>query len=212
MMVVERCVRASACPCPARAACSWSSSTTLACTSPTPRRRHVSGVPAICSPPQIWIELNEPLKQQLPSAWRMPARETVSRAAEKQPVLLEFGVKFFVSQPDKLCEEYTRYLFFLQLKEARRSGHGGSVTRRRTSRTARSSVTPRWCIACAAWPSRRNSVRGRCAAGRAEHGRQLRPARARAGIPVRPHHGAQPDARDRACHPAPPPAVQVRCA
>jgi hypothetical protein len=38
-------------------------------------------------------------------------------AAKKSPVILEFGVKFFVSDPKKLQHDHTRYLIYQQLKE-----------------------------------------------------------------------------------------------
>eukprot|EP00042_Codosiga_hollandica_P026869 m.129628 g.129628 ORF g.129628 m.129628 type:complete len:1454 (+) comp52317_c0_seq1:125-4486(+) len=53
--------------------------------------------------PSVWLDTERPLKKQIP---RRPAA-----------VDLEFGVRFYVSHPDKLCAHYARYLFFLQIKE-----------------------------------------------------------------------------------------------
>ncbi|XP_051549133.1 tyrosine-protein phosphatase non-receptor type 4-like isoform X1 [Myxocyprinus asiaticus] len=51
---------------------------------------------------QKWLDPNKPVRKQL-------KRTT--------PHNLRFRVKFFVSDPSKLQEEYTRYLYFLQLKQ-----------------------------------------------------------------------------------------------
>uniref|UniRef100_A0A8B9RLV7 protein-tyrosine-phosphatase n=1 Tax=Astyanax mexicanus TaxID=7994 RepID=A0A8B9RLV7_ASTMX len=56
---------------------------------------------------QRWLDPNKPIRKQL------------KRVA---PNNLSFRVKFFVSEPSKLQEEYTRYLYFLQLKQDILSG------------------------------------------------------------------------------------------
>ncbi|TRZ00993.1 hypothetical protein DNTS_033377, partial [Danionella cerebrum] len=50
---------------------------------------------------QRWLDPNKPIRKQL----------------KRQPHHLSLRVKFFVSDPSKLQEEYTRYLYFLQLKQ-----------------------------------------------------------------------------------------------
>ncbi|TSK67217.1 Tyrosine-protein phosphatase non-receptor type 4 [Bagarius yarrelli] len=54
-----------------------------------------------------WLDPNKPVRKQL-------KRVT--------PNNISFRVKFFVSDPSKLQEEYTRYLYFLQLKQDIRTG------------------------------------------------------------------------------------------
>ncbi|XP_041119879.1 tyrosine-protein phosphatase non-receptor type 4-like isoform X1 [Polyodon spathula] len=49
-----------------------------------------------------WLDPNKPIRKQLKRG---------------SPHCLNFRVKFFVSDPDKLQEEYTRYQYFLQLKQ-----------------------------------------------------------------------------------------------
>uniref|UniRef100_A0AAR2LDG3 protein-tyrosine-phosphatase n=1 Tax=Pygocentrus nattereri TaxID=42514 RepID=A0AAR2LDG3_PYGNA len=56
---------------------------------------------------QRWLDPNKPIRKQL------------KRVA---PNNLSFRVKFFVGDPSKLQEEYTRYLYFLQLKQDILSG------------------------------------------------------------------------------------------
>uniref|UniRef100_A0A671RSU2 Tyrosine-protein phosphatase non-receptor type 4-like n=1 Tax=Sinocyclocheilus anshuiensis TaxID=1608454 RepID=A0A671RSU2_9TELE len=56
---------------------------------------------------QRWLDPNKPIRKQL----KRPS-----------PHNLRFRVKFFVSDPSKLQEEYTRYLYFLQLKQDILSG------------------------------------------------------------------------------------------
>ncbi|XP_026803560.2 tyrosine-protein phosphatase non-receptor type 4b isoform X2 [Pangasianodon hypophthalmus] len=56
---------------------------------------------------QRWLDPSKPIRKQL-------KRVT--------PNNLSFRVKFFVSDPSKLQEEYTRYLYFLQLKQDIQSG------------------------------------------------------------------------------------------
>ncbi|XP_048038717.1 tyrosine-protein phosphatase non-receptor type 4b isoform X1 [Megalobrama amblycephala] len=56
---------------------------------------------------QRWLDPNKPVRKQL----KRPS-----------PHNLRFRVKFFVSDPGKLQEEYTRYLYFLQLKQDILSG------------------------------------------------------------------------------------------
>ncbi|XP_067271769.1 tyrosine-protein phosphatase non-receptor type 4b isoform X1 [Pseudorasbora parva] len=56
---------------------------------------------------QRWLDPNKPVRKQL----KRPS-----------PHYLRFRVKFFVSDPGKLQEEYTRYLYFLQLKQDILSG------------------------------------------------------------------------------------------
>uniref|UniRef100_A0AAY4CNZ6 protein-tyrosine-phosphatase n=1 Tax=Denticeps clupeoides TaxID=299321 RepID=A0AAY4CNZ6_9TELE len=51
---------------------------------------------------QRWLDPNKPIRKQLKRG---------------SPHNLNFRVKFFVSDPNKLQEEYTRYLYFLQLKQ-----------------------------------------------------------------------------------------------
>uniref|UniRef100_A0A8C2EMV2 protein-tyrosine-phosphatase n=1 Tax=Cyprinus carpio TaxID=7962 RepID=A0A8C2EMV2_CYPCA len=56
---------------------------------------------------QRWLDPNKPIRKQL---------------KRLSPHNLRFRVKFFVSDPSKLQEEYTRYLYFLQLKQDILSG------------------------------------------------------------------------------------------
>lgn len=56
---------------------------------------------------QRWLDPNKPIRKQLKRSC---------------PHNLRFRVKFFVSDPGKLQEEYTRYLYFLQLKQDILSG------------------------------------------------------------------------------------------
>ncbi|XP_056303839.1 tyrosine-protein phosphatase non-receptor type 4b isoform X2 [Danio aesculapii] len=56
---------------------------------------------------QRWLDPNKPVRKQL----KRPS-----------PHNLRFRVKFFVGDPGKLQEEYTRYLYFLQLKQDILSG------------------------------------------------------------------------------------------
>ncbi|KAK9969348.1 hypothetical protein ABG768_027528 [Culter alburnus] len=54
-----------------------------------------------------WLDPNKPIRKQLKRG---------------SPHHLNFRVKFFVSDPNKLQEEYTRYLYFLQIKQDILSG------------------------------------------------------------------------------------------
>ncbi|XP_041432657.1 tyrosine-protein phosphatase non-receptor type 4 isoform X4 [Xenopus laevis] len=54
-----------------------------------------------CDNPR-WLDLNKPIRKQLKRG---------------SPHNLNFRVKFFVSDPSKLQEEYTRYQYFLQIKQ-----------------------------------------------------------------------------------------------
>uniref|UniRef100_A0A673HNC4 Tyrosine-protein phosphatase n=1 Tax=Sinocyclocheilus rhinocerous TaxID=307959 RepID=A0A673HNC4_9TELE len=56
---------------------------------------------------QRWLDPNKPIRKQL---------------KRLSPHNLRYRVKFFVSDPSKLQEEYTRYLYFLQLKQDILSG------------------------------------------------------------------------------------------
>ncbi|CDQ98091.1 unnamed protein product [Oncorhynchus mykiss] len=49
-----------------------------------------------------WLDPNKPIRKQLKRG---------------SPYNLSFRVKFFVTDPNKLQEEYTRYQYFLQLKQ-----------------------------------------------------------------------------------------------
>ncbi|XP_045660060.1 tyrosine-protein phosphatase non-receptor type 4 isoform X3 [Ursus americanus] len=51
---------------------------------------------------QRWLDPNKPIRKQLKRG---------------SPYSLNFRVKFFVSDPNKLQEEYTRYQYFLQIKQ-----------------------------------------------------------------------------------------------
>ncbi|KAM6945343.1 tyrosine-protein phosphatase non-receptor type 4-like [Aplochiton taeniatus] len=61
----------------------------------------------VCSDSQRWLDPTKPLKKQLKRG---------------SPHSLNFRVKFFVSDPNKLQEEYTRYQYFLQIKQDILSG------------------------------------------------------------------------------------------
>ncbi|XP_026872433.1 tyrosine-protein phosphatase non-receptor type 4b isoform X2 [Electrophorus electricus] len=61
---------------------------------------------------QRWLDPSKPLRKQL----------KMSLFSGVAPNNLSFRVKFFVGDPSKLQEEYTRYLYFLQLKQDILSG------------------------------------------------------------------------------------------
>lgn len=63
------------------------------------------------SNPQRWVDPNKLFKKQ----WASHTRDGGEAALTATPVLL-FRVKFFVNDPSRLQEEYTRYLFYLHLK------------------------------------------------------------------------------------------------
>ncbi|XP_073097414.1 tyrosine-protein phosphatase non-receptor type 4 isoform X3 [Manis javanica] len=55
-----------------------------------------------------WLDPNKPIRKQL--------KKLFSLILGGSPYSLNFRVKFFVSDPNKLQEEYTRYQYFLQIK------------------------------------------------------------------------------------------------
>ncbi|XP_057361688.1 tyrosine-protein phosphatase non-receptor type 4 isoform X5 [Manis pentadactyla] len=56
-----------------------------------------------------WLDPNKPIRKQL--------KKLFSLILGGSPYSLNFRVKFFVSDPNKLQEEYTRYQYFLQIKQ-----------------------------------------------------------------------------------------------
>lgn len=69
------------------------------------------------TPQQRWLDPNKPFRKQwphkLPPA-AAPAGDREAAAAATAP--FQFRVKFYVSDPSRLQEEYTRYQFYLQIK------------------------------------------------------------------------------------------------
>lgn len=53
-----------------------------------------------------WLDPNKPFRKQ----WN-----AVRLSGDISPVLI-FRVKFYITDPSRLCEEYTRYQFYLQIK------------------------------------------------------------------------------------------------
>ncbi|XP_044244213.1 tyrosine-protein phosphatase non-receptor type 4 isoform X9 [Ursus americanus] len=58
---------------------------------------------------QRWLDPNKPIRKQL--------KKLLLLILGGSPYSLNFRVKFFVSDPNKLQEEYTRYQYFLQIKQ-----------------------------------------------------------------------------------------------
>ncbi|XP_070279243.1 tyrosine-protein phosphatase non-receptor type 4 isoform X5 [Myotis yumanensis] len=56
-----------------------------------------------------WLDPNKPIRKQL--------KKLLLLILGGSPYSLNFRVKFFVSDPNKLQEEYTRYQYFLQIKQ-----------------------------------------------------------------------------------------------
>ncbi|XP_073161143.1 tyrosine-protein phosphatase non-receptor type 4 isoform X6 [Lepidochelys kempii] len=56
-----------------------------------------------------WLDPNKPIRKQL--------KKMLLLILGGSPYSLNFRVKFFVSDPNKLQEEYTRYQYFLQIKQ-----------------------------------------------------------------------------------------------
>lgn len=78
------------------------------------------GIYIPASDPTLWIAETDPLKAQLRTLARVSSCSCPLMscpAPKKSPVILEFGVKFFVSDPSKLQHDHTRYLVYQQLKE-----------------------------------------------------------------------------------------------
>jgi tyrosine-protein phosphatase non-receptor type 4 len=57
---------------------------------------------------QRWLDPNKSVRKQ----WRKEQKN----GSTSMPVL-EFRVKFYVGDPSRLQEEYTRYQFYLQIKQ-----------------------------------------------------------------------------------------------
>ncbi|CAH1238456.1 EPB41L5 [Branchiostoma lanceolatum] len=58
------------------------------------------------------------------SHWLDPTKSVKKQIKIGPPYTIRFSVKFYSSEPNNLHEEYTRYLFFLQLKKDMLSGNG----------------------------------------------------------------------------------------
>ncbi|XP_078655651.1 uncharacterized protein LOC144902230 isoform X12 [Branchiostoma floridae x Branchiostoma belcheri] len=58
------------------------------------------------------------------SHWLDPTKSVKKQIKIGPPYTIRFSVKFYSSEPNNLHEEYTRYLFFLQLKKDLLSGNG----------------------------------------------------------------------------------------
>ncbi|XP_071493670.1 uncharacterized protein [Diadema antillarum] len=71
-------------------------------------------------------EANVPYGYSIPTRenehWLDPTKTIKKQVKIGPPYTLRFRVKFYSSEPNNLHEEFTRYLFFLQLKEDIRSG------------------------------------------------------------------------------------------
>ncbi|XP_078573027.1 uncharacterized protein LOC144859901 isoform X5 [Branchiostoma floridae x Branchiostoma japonicum] len=65
-----------------------------------------------------WLDPTKSVKKQI-KTWNMDSTVPVG-----PPYTIRFSVKFYSSEPNNLHEEYTRYLFFLQLKKDLLSGNG----------------------------------------------------------------------------------------
>ncbi|CAF97207.1 unnamed protein product, partial [Tetraodon nigroviridis] len=75
-----------------------------------------------------WLDPNKPIRKQLKmlvlslainilQRWLDPNKPIRKQLKRGSPHNLSFRVKFFVTEPSKLQEEYTRYLYFLQIKQ-----------------------------------------------------------------------------------------------
>ncbi|XP_036714179.1 tyrosine-protein phosphatase non-receptor type 4 isoform X3 [Balaenoptera musculus] len=62
-----------------------------------------------CTDNPRWLDPNKPIRKQL--------KKLLLLILGGSPYSLNFRVKFFVSDPNKLQEEYTRYQYFLQIKQ-----------------------------------------------------------------------------------------------
>nr|XP_036856943.1 tyrosine-protein phosphatase non-receptor type 4 isoform X1 [Manis javanica] len=69
---------------------------------------HTIKISAISRQEIRWLDPNKPIRKQL--------KKLFSLILGGSPYSLNFRVKFFVSDPNKLQEEYTRYQYFLQIK------------------------------------------------------------------------------------------------
>ncbi|XP_078655654.1 uncharacterized protein LOC144902230 isoform X15 [Branchiostoma floridae x Branchiostoma belcheri] len=65
-----------------------------------------------------WLDPTKSVKKQI-KTWNKDSTVPVG-----PPYTIRFSVKFYSSEPNNLHEEYTRYLFFLQLKKDLLSGNG----------------------------------------------------------------------------------------
>ncbi|XP_066302698.1 band 4.1-like protein 5 isoform X6 [Branchiostoma lanceolatum] len=65
-----------------------------------------------------WLDPTKSVKKQI-KTWNKDSTVPVG-----PPYTIRFSVKFYSSEPNNLHEEYTRYLFFLQLKKDMLSGNG----------------------------------------------------------------------------------------
>lgn len=68
--------------------------------------------------PQRWLDPNKAFRKQWPHKLTPPTPPAPNTDPAEPPVLppFQFRVKFYVSDPSRLQEEYTRYQFYLQIK------------------------------------------------------------------------------------------------